>query len=131
MASSIPKEAKNDLMARWLPAVETTWKVALFTTNQCMTQSLYSSCTGEVAASAWYSTGGATLAGRVASYSGETVLLDATDTQWTTATTTCAYAVVYDTTTSKIRARFELGSQTVAGGTFTIQWNASGLIQLT
>ncbi len=132
MASSIPKEAKNDLLTAWLAATETTWKVALFlNTSNCMTQSLYSGCTNEVVGTG-YTAGGATLLGRALSYDGENVVFDATDAFWVTATFTATYAIVYDTVTSKIRGRFELGgSIPVAGGTFTIQWNnPSGLFKL-
>lgn len=134
MASVIPKEVKLEIVTRWLAATEPTWKVALFTTNQCLSQSLYSSCTGQVSSSGTgYTTGGATLADRAVGYDGTglNAYIDATNTAWTTATFTANYAVVYETSGSKIRAVFDFGgAKTVTNGTFTIIWNASGLIKI-
>jgi len=133
MANLIPKEAKNDLATTWLAATETTWKVALFRVgSDCLdNKSLYSDCSLEVAHGSGYETGGATLSRLPLSYSGNTVIFDASNVSWATATFTAAYAVVYHTATSKIRAIYDFGgAKTVTGGTFTIQWNAGGLIQI-
>ena len=135
MGNVIPKLVKYDIIARWCApptGVETTWMVALFTTNQCLTQTLYTGCTGEVLDSApGYDTGGVVLSGRAANYDGDNAYLTATNSQWTLATFTAAYAVVYETATNKIRVIYDFGgNKTVTTGTFTIQWSPSGLIKI-
>jgi hypothetical protein len=61
-----------------------------------------------------------------------TATFDATDTSWTTATFTAYHAVIYDTTnTSSLICSIDFGgAQTVTSGTFTIEWNSSGIISL-
>lgn len=136
MASRVPKEVKLEIGTAWLPATETTWKVALFLNgSNCNNDGvlLYSACTNEVSAvGTGYTTGGATLAGRAVSYIDTTnVKFDATDATWTTATFTARYAVVYNTTTSKIRAVYDFGGDySVTNGTFTLQWNGDGLLKI-
>jgi hypothetical protein len=134
MASVIPKEVKNEIVTRWLPATETTWKVALLTNAFAYvtgTHILYADLTNEVVGTG-YTAGGATLAGRAIAYVDTTnANIDATDVQWTTATFIARYAVVYETTGGKIRAIYDFGAdKTVTGGTFTIQWSASGLMKV-
>lgn len=53
--------------------------------------------------------------------------------QWTTASFTAAGGLVYDTTVTSqaISWNYFGGAQTVAAGTFTIAWNASGILTLT
>jgi len=136
MASTIPKEVKKEFIDGWL--AEASWKVALFTNaSNCLTQSLYSACTSEVSSSGTgYVTGGNTLT-RLAWGAGSgyvdtnNAYIDASDLSWTAASFTCRYAVVYNTSTSRIRAVFDFGSdQTVTSGTFTIVWNAAGLVKI-
>jgi hypothetical protein len=131
MASSIPKEFKKEIVDVYV--AETTWKVALFiSTSNCMTQSLYSSCTNEVSdVGTGYALGGITLAGRADSYVSENVMLDATDGAVPAATFVARFALVYNPATSKIRARYDFGvDKTVSTGTFTIQWSVNGLFRL-
>lgn len=133
MANTIPKEVKKEIVDGWI--AETTWKVALFTNaSNCLTQSLYTGCTNQVPNGSGYTTGGATLAGRAGAYVDTTnYYLDATDSAWTGATfANVQYIVVYETTGSKIRAIYDLGTTySVTAGTFTVQWNANGLIKIT
>lgn len=132
---SIPKEVKKETIDLWYAE---TWKVALFTSaSNCLTQSLYSSCTSEVSATGTgYVTGGAAVNksawGAGSNYVDTTnAMIDATDTQWTAVTFTARYAVVYNTVTSKIRCVKDFVSdKTVTGGTFIIQWNAGGIIKI-
>jgi len=76
--------------------------------------------------------GGETLAGQVVAVSSGTASFDATDQQWTSATFSAWHAVLYDTTNAdSLICTIDLGGeQTVSAGTFTIQWNASGIITL-
>ena len=132
MASSVPKEAKNELIARWLPAVETEWKVALFlSTSNCLTQSTYAACTNEVANGNGYTTGGAVLAARTSGYvDTNNVYLDATDSAWGSSTFTARYAVVYETAAGKIRGRVDFGGdKPVSTGTLSILWNSGGIFK--
>jgi len=132
MASSIPKEVKNEVVTRWLPGTEPTWKIALFNTgSNCLTQSTYAACTNEVSGTG-YTAGGATLAGRTSGYvDTNNVYLDATDPSWTSSSFTAYYAIVYETATGKIRARIDFGgAKAVTTGTLTIILNSGGVIKV-
>jgi hypothetical protein len=134
--SSIPKEVKKETIDGWL--AETGWKVALFTNvSNCMTQSLYSACTNEVSAvGTGYTTGGATLTRRAWNAGSGYVdtnnaYIDLVDTSWSSATFIARYAIIYETTGSKIRGRIEWTSdKPVSTGTFTIVWNAGGIVKI-
>jgi hypothetical protein len=129
MASKIPKEVKKAITDAYV--AETTWKVALLTALPDDTISTYAGITTEVVG-AGYTATGATLAGRASAYTGTDAWIDATDTSWTSATFTATHAVVYETAGGLIRAIYDLGgSKTVTTGTFTLVWNASGLLTVT
>lgn len=85
----------------------------------------------ELASGNGYTTGGETLAGKAVTEAA-TTKWDATDEAWTSATFTAYHAVIYDVTnTSSLIASIDLGgAQTVAGATFTIVWDAAGIITL-
>jgi hypothetical protein len=64
------------------------------------------------------------------------VRLDATDAQWTTASFTARIAVVYKDTgsaaTSPLIGYIDFGADTtVSSGTFTIQWDSTGVAKVT
>lgn len=62
-----------------------------------------------------------------------TTKYDGDDTSWTTATFTAYHGVIYDDTLAAddLIANIDFGgAKTVTAGTFTIQWNASGIITL-
>jgi len=64
---------------------------------------------------------------------GTTAKFDGADTVWTTATFSAYHAVLYDDTLAgdDLICSFDFGGiQTVTAGTFTIEWNASGIITL-
>jgi len=107
-------------------------KVALFTDTYtpALTDLLYSSLSGEVANGNGYTTGGATISG--AAFSGTTtVAIDATDVAWTfTGSKTARYAVVYNATSSSLISYIDFGSDQTSAATFTLQWNASGLYNI-
>jgi len=79
-----------------------------------------------------YITNGATLGNQSVAQAAATKF-DGDDTAWTSASFTAYYAVLYDTTaTSNLICSFDFGgAKTVASGTFTIVYNASGIITLT
>ena len=77
-----------------------------------------------------YTTWGETLAGKAVTQAA-TTKFDATDVAWTSATFTAYHAVIYNETTGELIASIDFGgAKTVAAGTFTIQWNASGIITM-
>jgi hypothetical protein len=62
-------------------------------------------------------------------------VFDATDAQWTSATFTAYHAVVWDTTPTSpadpLICSIDFGgAQTVTAGTFTIQWDAEGIVNI-
>jgi hypothetical protein len=144
MASSIPREVKKEKMDTWLPTVETVWKVALlsdtfvapYTATPYGVYINYADILAfELATGSGYTRDNMVLGGRVGAYTGtsnENQFLDATDTQWTTATFTARYAIVYnDAAPKKIRFIYEFPvNKTVTGGTFTIQWSVNGLVKI-
>jgi hypothetical protein len=133
MADLIPKFYKKQITDAL--AAETL-KLALFTslyTPSANIDELYSSLTGEVSSSGTgYTTGGATIAGKASAYINTTnAALDATDVSWTSATFTARWGVLYNVADSKIRAIFDFGGdKVVSSGTFTVIWNADGLIKV-
>ena len=134
MASQIPKHAKKAVTDGW--AAETLY-VCLLTNafpNTLGAYGVYGDLTNELPTAGGYTVGGKEVTGRTSSYSTNDAVLDATaDVQWTSATfANVRYAVVYNKTAPfQIRAIYDLGAdKTVTGGTFTIQWSASGLIKI-
>lgn len=136
MASRIPKEFKDAIVD--LMVAEPIWKVALFqNTSNCNTNGIlsYATCTNEVTngAGTAYVAGGATLTGRIAGYINTTnVALYATNVTWSSATITgIRYAVVYETVSSNIRIVYDLAADySVTNGTFTLTWDADGLLNV-
>lgn len=82
-----------------------------------------------------YTTNGQALANKSVTQNNGSDLayFDADDTTWAASTITARFAIVYDATliTKDLIACYDFGSdQSSSSGNFTIQWNASGLIQL-
>jgi len=88
----------------------------------------------ELAATGGYTAGGATMAGLTIAQddTGDKATWDANDVAWTSATFTARYAVIYDTThANTIIAIIDFGADmSVSAGTFTITWNATGIVGL-
>ena len=85
-----------------------------------------------------YTTGGATLASKTATYDSATnvIVLDAADVTWSSSTITARYAVVYDSTgtasTSALIGYVDFGSdQSSTNGNFTITWDSTGIVRIT
>ncbi len=83
-----------------------------------------------------YTAGGATLGSKTLTYTGASnkLVLDAADTAWTTASFTARYAVIYKDTgsaaTSPVLGYVDFGAdQTVTAATFTITWDADGVLK--
>jgi hypothetical protein len=94
--------------------------------------------TNEVSGTGYTATG-ATLANDTLNYTAGSNLwtYDADDVSWASSSFTCRYAVIYDATPGSDATRPLIeyqdfgGDQTVSSGTFTIQWNASGIFTIT
>lgn len=116
-----------------------TIKVALVTSAYIPDQDLhvfFSSVTNEVTGTG-YTAGGATLTTKTVTQDniGNKGVFDADDVSWTTSTITARGAVIYKSTgvagTSPLVAYIDFGADKVStAGTFTIQWNASGIVNL-
>lgn len=97
-----------------------------------------SSITNEVTGTG-YTAGGATLATPTINYTAgtNTLVLDAADTAWSNSTITARYAVIYDSTPGTDATRPLIGyvdfgaDVATTSGTFTITWDAAGIVTLT
>jgi len=81
---------------------------------------------------AGYTAAGATLASATLTTTANTAVWDANDVSWTGATFVASHAFLYnvtDSSSSIVSIDFG-GAQTVSAGTFTIQWNAGGIVTL-
>ena len=94
--------------------------------------------TNEVTGTGYTATGEA-LTSKTVTYTAGTNkhVLDAADTTWATSTITARIAVIYDSspatdpTRPLISYQDFITDQSSSGGDFTIQWNASGIIEIT
>lgn len=140
MASVIYNSAKAKLMNGSIDLDTDTIKCALVTssyTPDIDAHEFFDDLTNEISGTG-YTAGGATLASPSVAVdnTNDRAEFDATDTSWTTATITNARAaVIYKSTgvagTSPLIAYIDFGTdKSSSGGTFTITWNAEGIIQL-
>jgi hypothetical protein len=114
-----------------------TLKIALFTSSYTpdATDVVFADLSSEVSGTG-YTAGGATLSSVTWTRSGGTATLDAADPQWTTASFAARYAVVYksgtaNSLTNPLICLLDFGSdKTVTSGTFTVSFNASGILTL-
>lgn len=118
-----------------------TIKVMLCTSTYTPNQDTHrykSDVTNEVTGTG-YTAGGATLTSCTVSYNstGNVLTLDAADASWATSTITARYAVIYDSTpatdaTRPLIAYVDFGADVISsGGTFSIVWDAAGIVTLT
>lgn len=80
-----------------------------------------------------YTTGGAELASVTWAADSTTMKWDAADTSWAAATFTAYHAVIYDDTHASDALVCSIdfgGAKSVASGTFTIQWDSTGILRL-
>jgi hypothetical protein len=82
-----------------------------------------------------YVTGGTVLAGMTVTLNTSTdkAILDATDVTWASSTITARYVAIYKATAPLwLVAAFDFGADKSSNnGDFTVQWNASGIMDLT
>ena len=119
---------------------ETTLKCLLTTSTYTPSQDnhdYHSDITNELAAAGNYSTGGEIMTTTTVGATARVTTFDATDTQWTSASFTARYAVIYDYTggssaTNALVGYIDFGEdKTVENGTFKLAWNGSGILTVT
>ena len=132
MASGIYNRLKANLMNKVVDLEADTIKIALYDNSHSFTASDTDYTTdNELATAGGYTQGGATLASKAVTEAA-TTKWDAADTAWTSATFTAYHAVIWDSTAGNdLIASIDFGgAKTVAAGTFTIQFDANGIITL-
>lgn len=126
--------------ARRVDWANDTIKVALlkstYEPNQD-TQDFFNDVSAHEAAGTGYTAGGETLANAAVAYNAatNTLRLEADDTEWTEISITARYAVVYkddgEDSESPVLAYVDFtGDETVASGTFKIEWDVDGVMRV-
>lgn len=97
----------------------------------------FNDITEELTTTGGYTAGGKTLTAVAPSYdtASNEMRLDANDVEWTGATFTCRYAIVYKSTgtasTSPLICYIDFGeNQTISAGTFKITFDATGVAKI-
>jgi len=132
VASGIYNRFKANLMNKVVDLEADTIKVSLYDDSHSFTATDTDyTTTNELATAGGYTQGGVTLAGKSVT-EGATTKWDADDSEWTAATFTAYHAVIWDSTAGNdLICSIDFGgAKTVAAGTFTIQWDADGIITL-
>lgn len=140
MADVIYNSFKRDIMNGALDLDTDTIKVMLVTSSYTADQDAHtkrSDVTNEVSGTG-YTAGGASLANKVVSADNtdNEGVFDADDVAWTTSTITARGAVLYKSrggasSADELLCYLDFGSDKIStAGTFTISWNAEGIINL-
>lgn len=139
MADAIYNSFFADLAKNNIDLETDTLKVALVTaayTPDVDAHDFFDDVTNEVVGTG-YTAGGATLANKTVTQDNTSNLLkfDADDVTWASSTITARGAVLYKSTgtasTSPLIKYFDFGSDQISvGASFTIQWNASGILTI-
>jgi hypothetical protein len=139
MADVIYNNFKKLIMNGGIDLDTDTIKVALVTSSYTPDQDahdFFDDVTNEVSGTG-YTAGGASLANKAvtADNTDNEGVFDADDVAWTTSTITARGAVIYKSTgtasTSALICYLDFGSdKTSTAGTFTIAWNAEGILNL-
>lgn len=130
----------NAAFTKLISLVADTIKCALATTTYTPdtdAHDFFNDVTNE-ASGTGYTAGGATLANDTFTYTAgtNTWKYDADDVSWPSSSITARYAIVYDSTpgtaaTNPLICLFDFDTnQTTSNGTFSIAWNASGLLTI-
>ena len=134
MASGIYSPFKVDLMKKLVNLSADTINVALYDTSFAFAaaNTAYNT-TSELATAGGYTQGGTGLGALSVTASGATAIFSAANAAWgSTASFSAAFALLYDTSNSNRNiCAFDFGgAKTVSSGTFTIAWNAAGIITM-
>lgn len=133
MASGIYNRFKANIMNKEVDLEADTINIALYDTNHAFTASDTDYTTdNELATTGGYTQGGQALDNKAVTEAA-TTSWDADDEAWTSATFEAHHAVIYDTSvTNDLIASIDFGgAKTVSAGTFTVQFDATGIITLT
>jgi hypothetical protein len=138
-SSFIPNALKG--LVSDLSSAGTTVKAALVTSSYSFNQethSSYADVTNEVSSSGTgYTTGGAAVTGKTVTEAARVTTFDGDDVSWAGATLTARGAVIYDATPSgntnkKAICFIDFGADyTATNGTFTIAFDAAGILTVT
>lgn len=136
MADIIYTSFKMYIMNGGIDLDTDTIKVALVTSSYTPSaaHANFSDITNEVSGTG-YTAGGKTITTPTVTNVSTTGVFDGDDVSWTTSTITARGAVIYKSTgtssTSRLIAFIDFTTDKVStAGTFTIQWNASGILTL-
>ena len=134
MASGTYNIYKADLMNGDLDLAANTIKVALMNSTHSFTatHNTWGQISDNQITGTGYTAGGSALASKVITQAA-TTKFDASDLAWTTASFTARHAVIYNDSHVSDNLICSLdfgGDQTVTVGTFTIQWDAAGILTL-
>jgi len=134
MANTIYNRFKANLFNGECDLEADTIKVALMDNSHTATatHNTWSQVSANEISGTGYTANGQDLAGKSVTQAATTTW-DGTDTAWTSATFTAYHIVLYDDTLASddLICSFDLGgAQAVSGATFTIQWNAGGIVDL-
>lgn len=132
MASGIYNRFKANLMNKVVDLEADTIKVTLYDNSHSFTAADTDYTTdNELATTGGYTQGGATLASKAVTEAA-TTKWDAADVAWTSATFTAYHAVIYDSTAGNdLICSIDFGgAKQVTAGTFTIQFDANGIITI-
>ena len=134
MASGIYTNFKEKAMDGTIDLDDDIFKVGLLDSNHTFTHTnatWANVCANQITGATCYAPGGISLTGVTWVTSCEHVKFDACDAIWTGATFTANHAVIYHQTSSTLVCSVDFsGDQTVTAGTFTIQWNSSGILRV-
>ena len=136
MATQVYNSFKSAIMGGGISLSADTIKVALTSayTPDIDGHSTYADVTTEVIGATGYTTGGETLTNVVLTQDNtdNEGVMDADDTAWTGSTITANGAVLYDATYNNQLIGYVdfLSSKSSSGSTFTIAWNAEGILNL-
>ena len=138
MASAVYDVCKEKLLVGAIDVVDDAIIVGLFASTLTVdsTDTDYDN-THELATGSGYTRGNETLAnGAVLTANAPVIAFNGDDPQWTSATFTARYAVLYDTTihatTNNLLCVIDFGAdKSVSAGTFTIQFHATVIITFT
>ena len=132
MASGIYSRFKANLMNKVVDLEADTINVALYDNSHSFTATDTDyTTTNELTTAGGYTQGGSALAGKAVTEAA-TTKWDATDHAWTSATFTAYHAVIWDATAGNdLICSIDFGgAKTVSAGTFTIIWDAAGILTL-
>lgn len=134
MASGVYNRFKANLMNKEVDLEADTIRVALMDTNHSFTatHNTWSQVSANEISGTGYTANGEALANKAVTQA-STTKFHADDVAWSSASFTTYHAVIYDDSlgSNDLICSIDFGgAQTVSSATFTIQWDASGIITL-